>query len=69
MEKLMMIKNMVEEIEKQIAKEQELRCEMAKMYGDFDSQTKIYETSIINLNNKKSELMNEYWTTYAELNK
>ena len=69
MDKLIMIQNMVEEIEKQIIEAQELRSKMAKMYGDFDTQTKIYENSIINLNNRKSELMAEYWTTYSNLNK
>ena len=69
MDKLIMIQNMVGEIEKQIIEAQELRSKMAKMYGDFDTQTKIYENSIINLNNRKSELMAEYWTTYSNLNK
>ena len=69
MDKLIMIQNMVKEIEKQIIEAQELRSKMAKMYGDFDTQTKIYENSIINLNNRKSELMAEYWTTYSNLNK
>ena len=69
MDKLIMIQNMVEEIEKQIIEAQELRSKMAKMYGDFDTQTKIYENSIINLNNRKSELMVEYWETYSNLNK
>ena len=69
MEKLMMIQNMVEKVEKEIMEAQELRSKMAKMYGDFDTQAKIYENSIINLNNRKSELMAEYWKTYSNLNK
>ena len=69
MEKLTIIQNMVMDIENKIAEEKELRNEMAKIYGDFDSQTKIHEESIINLNNKKSELMAEYWATYSNLNK
>ena len=69
MDKLIMIQNMVGEIEKQIIEAQELRSKRAKLYGDFDTQTKIYENSIINLNNRKSELMAEYWTTYSNLNK
>lgn len=69
MEKLTMIKNLVEQIETQIKEEQEKRSEMAKLYGDFDTQTKIHENAIINLNNKKSELMSEYWSTFSELHK
>ena len=45
--------------------EQELRNKMAKMYGDFDTQTQLHENNIINLNNRISELMAEYWASFS----
>ena len=60
-----MIKNQVERLQEEIKMEQELRNEMAKMYGDFDTQTQLHENNIINLNNRISELMAEYWASFA----
>ena len=51
MNKLEMIIKALENTKEEILKEVELRKEMAKMYGDFDTQTKIHENNIINLNN------------------
>jgi len=66
MNKLEMIINKLEATKKEIEKEQELRNKIAKIYGDFDSQTKIHENNIINLNNKMSELTMEYCKALAE---
>ena len=66
MNKLEMIINKLENTKKEIEKEQALRNEIAKLYGDFDSQTKIHENNIINLNNKMSELTMEYCKVLAE---
>lgn len=63
-----MIKNQVERLQEEIKMEQELRNEMAKMYGDFDTQTQLHENNIINLNNRISELMAEYWKSFSENN-
>lgn len=63
-----MIKNQVERLQEEIKIEQELRNEMAKMYGDFDTQTQLHENNIINLNNRISELMAEYWKSFSENN-
>lgn len=60
-----MIKNQVERLQEEIKMEQELRNKMAKMYGDFDTQTQLHENNIINLNNRISELMAEYWASFA----
>lgn len=60
-----MIKNQVEKLQEEIKMEQELRNKMAKMYGDFDTQTQLHENNIINLNNRISELMAEYWASFA----
>lgn len=66
MTKLQQIINKLEETKKEIEREQELRNEMAKLYGDFDSQTKIHENHIIDLNNKMSQLTMEYCKALAE---
>lgn len=63
-----MIKNQVERLQEEIKMEQELRNKMAKMYGDFDTQTQLHENNIINLNNRISELMAEYWKSFSENN-
>lgn len=69
MNKMDMIKKQVEGIMETMKEEQELRDQMAKLYGDFDTQTKIHENNIINLNNEISKLMEEYWKAFAEAHK
>lgn len=69
MNKLEMIINELENTKKEILEQAELRSQMAKLYGDFDTQAKIHENNIINLNNKMSELTMEYCKALAEQNK
>lgn len=66
MKKIDMIMKALENTKMEIEKEQALRSEMAKLYGDFDSQTKIHENNIINLNNRMGELTMEYCKALAE---
>ena len=66
MNKIDMIIRELENTKMEILKETELRSEMAKLYGDFDTQTKIHENNIINLNNRMSELTMEYCKALAE---
>ena len=66
MKKIDMIMKALENTKMEIEKKQALRSEMAKLYGDFDSQTKIHENNIINLNNRMGELTMEYCKALAE---